>query len=156
MVIPIALTVSSVSLTSCLVQAPVLVAASLFPAPPLCVQITVGFLRHPPSLGLCGLVSGLLSLSLGLVSYLAGFISSAAVAVCPAAAVHPSVWKRISRPHELSTEALITCSDYFLFNKASLFPHLTPALFPDNRFNCAVWIVEMQIKLTFITVIHNV
>ncbi len=111
MVIPIALTVSSVSLTSCLVQAPVLVAASLFPAPPLCIQIPVGFLRHPPSLGLCGLVSGLLSLSLGLVSYLAGFISSAAVAVCPAAAVHPSVWKRISRPQKHSSPAqIIFCS----------------------------------------------
>ncbi len=40
------------------------------------------FLRHPPSLGLCGLVSGLLTLSLGVASYLAGFISSATVAAC--------------------------------------------------------------------------
>ncbi len=74
-------------LLSCLVQAPVLVTASLFPAPPLCDQINMGFLRQPPSL-----VSGLLSLSLGLASYLAGFISSATVAAGPAATVHPSVW----------------------------------------------------------------
>ncbi len=49
----------------------------------LCVQIPVGFLRHPPSLGLCGLVSGLLTLSLRVASYLAGFISFAAVVFYP-------------------------------------------------------------------------
>ncbi len=67
---------------SCLAQAPVLVAISLSSAPPLGVQIPMCFLRYPPSLGLCGLVSGLLTLLLGVASYLAGFISSATVAAC--------------------------------------------------------------------------
>ncbi len=40
---------------SCLAQAPVLVAASLFSCTLLCAQVPIGLSWHPPSLGLCGL-----------------------------------------------------------------------------------------------------
>ncbi len=75
---------------SCLAQAPVLVAASLFSCTFLCAQVPVGLSRHLPSLGLCGFSSGLFCLSLGLANCLAGFVS-AAMFTASASLCHPPI-----------------------------------------------------------------
>ncbi len=100
---------------SCLAKAPVPVTASLSSAPPMCVQIPVGFLWHPPSLGLCGLVSGLLTLLLGVASYLAGFISSAAVAACSHRRYPP-----ICVVEDFMSALIVHGSTHLLFRKCSV------------------------------------
>ncbi len=115
-VIPIALTVIVyIAHLSCLAKAPVPVTASLSSAPPMCIQIPIGFLRHPPSLGLCGLVSGLLTLLLGVASYLGGFISSAAVAACSHRRYPP-----ICVVEDFMSALIVHGSTHLLFRKCSV------------------------------------
>ncbi len=107
---------------SCLAQAPVLVAASLFSCTLLCAQVPVGLSWQPPSLGLCGLSSRLFCLSLGLASCLAGLVSAVAASA--------------SRRFYVLTNCPLKCSALFLFilfNKAAVVPASESSLFPDTH-----------------------